>query len=315
MKSMTKDMGLYEWLLLLLLSVIWGGSFFFVEIAVTALPPLTIVALRVTLASLALLVIVHVTGLKMVVTFRVWGAFLIMGVLNNVIPFTLIVWGQSHITSGLASVLNATTPLFTLIAAHFLTRDERMTGSKTMGVLLGFAGVFVMIGHETVWGAGDNVIAELAVLAAALSYALAGIFGRRFAQSGIKPVITAAGQVTASSVILIPLALLYDKPTTLAMIGLEIWLAVLGLALISTAFAYILYFRILASAGATNLLLVTLLIPVTAIMLGTAVLGERLASEHMVGMVMITLGLLAIDGRLFSRIIPEIRNRIIFFQR
>lgn len=297
MKSDVKQMSQYEWLLLIILSIVWGGSFFFVGVAVEALPPLTIVALRVSLATISLMAVVHFSGLRMPTNPEIWVAFIFMGILNNVIPFTLIVWGQTHIASGLASILNATTPLFTIVAAHLLTKDEKMTSNKIVGVLIGFAGVVIMIGHEVFGGLGDSAFAQLAVLGAAISYSLAGIFGRRFAQSGIKPFVTATGQVTASSLILIPLAVFYDKPFTLPMPGLDIWLAILGLALISTAFAYILYFRILSTAGATNLLLVTLLIPVSAVLLGTAVLGEQLELKHMLGMGLISIGLLSIDGR------------------
>ena len=297
MKVDGKPMSHYEWMLLIILSIVWGGSFFFVGVAVEALPPLTIVAFRVSLAAFALLAIVYFTGLRMPINPKIWVAFIFMGILNNVIPFTLIVWGQTHIASGLASILNATTPLFTIVAAHFLTKDEKMTSNKIVGVIIGFTGVVIMLGHEALGGLGESVIAQLAILGAAISYSLAGIFGRRFAQAGIKPVITATGQVTASSLLLIPLAISYDKPFTLPMPGLEIWFAVVGLALISTAFAYILYFRILSTAGATNLLLVTLLIPVSAILLGTAILGEQLELKHFLGMGLISIGLLSIDGR------------------
>jgi len=183
-----------------------------------------------------------------------------------------------------------------------------MTTRKLTGVIIGFAGVVIMLGHEALAGLGDSVFAKLAVLGAAISYSLAGIFGRRFAQSGIKPVVTATGQVTASSILLIPLAVFYDKPLTLPMPGFDIWFAIIGLALISTAFAYILYFRILSTAGATNLLLVTLLIPVSAILLGTAVLGEQLELKHMLGMGLISIGLLSIDGRAVQLLIRRFPN-------
>ena len=290
-------MGAYEWLLLVTLSVLWGGSFFFVGVAVEVLPPLTIVALRVSLAALTLLAVLYLTGLKLPTAPKIWRSLIWMGILNNVIPFTLIVWGQTHIASGLASILNATTPIFTIIAAHFLTKDEKMTGNKIIGVIIGFVGVVFMLGHDTDGGFGDSVIAQLALLGAAISYALAGIYGRRFVQFGIKPIVTATGQVTTASLLLIPLACFFDSPMTLGLPGLEIWLAIIGLALLSTAVAYILYFRILATAGATNLLLVTLLIPVSAIVLGTTVLGEVLDSNHFIGMGLISIGLLTIDGR------------------
>lgn len=296
MKVDAKPMSQYEWTLLIILSIVWGGSFFFVGVAVEALPPLTIVALRVSLAAFALLVVVYLTGLRMPANRKIWVAFILMGTLNNVIPFTLIVWGQTHIASGLASILNATTPLFTIVAAHLLTKDEKMTSNKIVGVIIGFTGVVIMLSHEALGELGDSVIAQLAILGAAISYSFAGIFGRRFAQAGVKPVVTATGQVTASSLLLIPLAIFYDKPFSLPMVGLEIWLAILGLAIISTAFAYILYFLILSTAGATNLLLVTLLIPVSAILLGTAILGEQLELKHFLGM-----GLTQMQATLISR--------------
>ena len=299
MQSTVKSMSPYEWLLLIILSILWGGSFFFVGIAVEALPPLTIVTLRVFLAAIALLAVVYFTGLRMPSNPTVWIAFIGMGVLNNVIPFTLIVWGQTHIASGLASILNATTPLFTVVAAHFLTKDEKMSNLKIMGVVFGLTGVAIMIGHEVLGGLGDSIWGQFAVLGAAISYSFAGIYGRRFRQLGIKPVVTATGQVTASSLILIPLAIFYDHPFTLPMPGFDIWLAILALAFVSTALAYILYFRILSTAGATNVLLVTLLIPVSAILLGTAILGEQLELKHMIGMGLIGMGLLSIDGRVF----------------
>ena len=303
MKTDIKPMSQHEWMLLIILSIVWGGSFFFVGVAVEALPPLTIVALRVSLAAVVLLSVVHFTGLRMPANPNIWVALIFMGILNNVIPFSLIVWGQTHIASGLASILNATTPLFTIVAAHLLTKDEKMTSNKIAGVIIGFAGVVVMLGHEALGGLGDSVFAQLAILGAAISYSFAGIFGRRFAQAGIKPVITATGQITASSMLLIPLAIFYDKPLSLRMPGFEIWVAIFGLALISTAFAYILYFRILSTAGATNLLLVTLLIPVSAILLGTVILGEQLELKHFVGMGLISIGLLTIDGRAIQLII------------
>jgi len=299
MQSTVKSMTPCEWLLLITLSILWGGSFFFVGVVVEALPPLTIVTLRVFLAAIALLVIVYFSGLRMPSNPTVWLAFIGMGVLNNVIPFMLIVWGQTHIASGLASILNATTPLFTVVAAHFLTKDEKMSTLKILGVVFGLTGVVIMIGQEAFGGLEDSILGQLAVLGAAISYSFAGIYGRRFRQLGIKPVVTATGQVTASSLLLIPLALFHDRPFTLPMPGIEIWLAIVSLALFSTALAYILYFRILSTAGATNVLLVTLLVPVSAILLGTAILGEQLELKHMIGMGMISIGLLSIDGRVF----------------
>ncbi|WP_245418504.1 DMT family transporter [Cohaesibacter intestini] len=295
-----QSMGPREWAMLLMLSLVWGGSFFFVEVAVTQLPTLTIVFTRVLLAAIALWGVILLTGRAVPRSFAVWRAFLMMGLLNNVIPFALIVWGQKTIASGLASILNASTPLFTILVAGLLLTDERMTLRKGFGVVIGFVGVVIMIGGDALSGIGQGVWAQLAVLGAALSYAFAGVFGRRFKALGVEPVMTAAGQVSASSVILLPMVWLFDTPQSLSVPSMGVIGALVALALVSTAFAYILYFGILERAGATNLLLVTFLIPVSAILLGAVVLGERLELLHFVGMGLIGCGLAAIDGRLLA---------------
>jgi drug/metabolite transporter (DMT)-like permease len=237
-------------------------------------------------------------GLAMPRGRAIWGSFFAMGLLNNAIPFSLIVWGQSHIASGVAAIMNASTPLFTALLAHWLTQDERLTAGRLIGVALGLAGVAAMMGGAALGGTRASVAGQAACLAAAVSYALAGIYGRRFRALGVPPLATATGQVTASSLILLPLALLADRPWTLAAPGTATLLALVGVAALSTALAYVVFFRLLASAGATNLLLVTFLIPVTAILLGVMVLGETLLPRHLLGMALIGLGLGAIDGRL-----------------
>jgi drug/metabolite transporter (DMT)-like permease len=290
-----QPMGAIEWLLLIALSVLWGGTFLFAEIALEEVRPFTLVLGRVGIAALILVVVVYATGHRMPRSWTAWLPFLIMGALNNLIPFSLIFWGQIEITGSLASILNATTPLFTVLLAHFLTRDERMTPGRLAGLALGIAGVVAMVGPAALHGLGLHLLAQIAVLGAALSYAFAGIYGRRF--RGQPPLVTAAGQVSATTLMMLPLALALDQPWAGTLPGVSTWVAILGLALLSTALAYILYFRILATAGATNLLLVTFLIPVSAILLGVAMLGERLYLEQVVGMLLIGLGLAAIDGR------------------
>ena len=295
--SINRAMSPGNWALIALLSIIWGGSFFFIGVAVKGLPPFTIVGLRVGIAALALHVIVRATHLRMPFTREAWVAFFGMGFLNNLLPFCLIVWGQTRIASGLASILNATTPLFAIIVTHFLTEDEKMTPNRLVGVLIGLSGVVMIIGTDALKGLGADVLAQFAVLGAAICYSRAGVFGRRFRRLGISPLITATGQVSASTVLLLPLAILADKPWRLPVPSIEIWGAVLGLALVSTAFAYIIFFRVLASAGVTNIMLVTFLIPVSAILLGVTFLGEHIQIKHLVGMGLIGLGLAAIDGR------------------
>ena len=291
-----------EWLALLLLSVLWGGSFFFAAVLIRTLPPFTIVFLRVGLAAAILNALVKALGMRMPGSRAVWLAFFGMGLLNNAVPFSLVVWGQSHIASGLAAILNATTPISTVIVAHLLTDDEKMTGNRLLGVVIGFFGVAILIGPDSLKGLGTNVLAQVAVLTAAVFYAFAGVYGRRFKRLGIDPILTATGQVTASAIVLFPITMLVDHPWTLTIPALPVWEAILGSAVLSTALGYIMYFRILATAGATNLLLVTFLIPVSAIMMGTFGLGERLDPRHFAGLALIGAGLAAIDGRLLVRI-------------
>lgn len=298
MPAANASMSATQWILLLTLSLVWGGSYFFVGVAVDDLPPLTIVLCRVGLASIALLIFLACSGQSMPTDRRVWAAFFIMGLLNNAIPFSLIVWGQTHVSAGQASILNATTPIFTVIAAHVFTRDEKMKWRHLAGIALGFAGVVVLMGAAFLDAFTNSLLAQTALLGAAVFYALSAVFGRRFRQLGVAPMQIATGQVTAAALLLLPLVVLIDQPLQLAPPSLPSILAVLGLALISTAFAYVLYFRILASAGATNLSLVTMLVPPTAICLGILFLDEVLARNHLVGLVLIISGLLVIDGRL-----------------
>ena len=297
-------MGLRVWIWLLSLSVLWGGSFFFAKVAIGELGPLTVVFARVALAALTLDIVVVAARTKPFRRDAPWRAYFVMGFLNNVLPFSLIFWGQTQIASGLASILNATTPLFTLLVAHFLTQDEKIDAAKVAALLAGFAGVAVLIGPERLVD-GSSAWGELACLSAALSYAFAGVYGRRFKILRIAPIEAAAGQVTASTVLILPIMLAVEQPWALpALPSLTVWAALVGLALLSTALAYILYFRILAAAGATTLLLVTFLIPVTAVLLGAAVLGERLAPRHFAGMALIGAGLAVIDGRIARLLRP-----------
>ena len=288
-----------EWAMLVTLSVLWGGSFFFAEIALESLPPLTIVTLRVGLAAITLWLVVLALKLPIPNSPPIWIAFFTMGLLNNVLPFSLIVWGQSQISSGLAAILNATAPLFGVIVAGILLRDESATPLKITGVVVGFAGVIVMMDLSSI--ATSSLLAQLAILAAALSYACASVYGRRFKATGLNPILVAAGQVTGSTLLLLPIALWVDGNDHYANVPSQVWAAIISLAVFSTAAAYILYFKLLASAGATNILLVTLLVPVSAILLGWLFLEESLQTPHIIGMAMIALGLSAIDGRLWRR--------------
>ena len=290
----------FEWMLLVLLSVVWGGSFFFNGIALREFPTLSIVTARVGLAALALLFLMKMLGQGIQLNRQILKAFFGMSFLNNVVPFSLIVWGQQHIASGVASILNATTPLFTMLVAHWFTTDEKINPRRLLGVLTGMGGVGLMMGLDSMESSGFHLLGQSAILLAAFSYGLAGVYGKRFAQLGISPLATATGQLCASSMILIPLTLWIDQPWTMAMPSIEGMGSLLGIAVLSTALAYVIYFRLLKTAGATNLLLVTLLIPVSAIILGVFLLDESLEPQHLSGMAVISLGLLIMDGRLLQ---------------
>ena len=290
----------FEWMLLVLLSVVWGGSFFFNGIALREIPTLSIVTAIVGLAALALLFLMKMLGQGIQLNRQILKAFFGMSFLNNVVPFSLIVWGQQHIASGVASILNATTPLFTMLVAHWFTTDEKINPRRLLGVLTGMGGVGLMMGLDSMESSGFHLLGQSAILLAAFSYGLAGVYGKRFAQLEIPPLATATGQLCASSMILIPLTLWIDQPWTMTIPSIEGMGSLLGIALLSTALAYVIYFRLLKTAGATNLLLVTLLIPVSAIILGVFLLDESLEPQHLSGMAVISLGLLIMDGRLLQ---------------
>jgi drug/metabolite transporter (DMT)-like permease len=286
-----------DWFLLVLLSILWGGSFFFSKIAVQALPPLTLVFARFALAAGALGLYLKMRRLAVPRSPSVWAAFAGMGALNNLIPAGLIAWGQTIIASGLASILIAMTPIFSILVAHLLTTDDRISPNKVAGIVLGIAGVVILVGAESLQASQRSILAMSGCLAAALSYGFANVFGRRFRRLGITPTVGAFGQISATSVIALPLALAFDAPWQLPVPHAEVWASMIGLAFLSTALGYVIFFRILASSGATNVSLVTLLIPVSAILLGSLVLGERLSIIQFCGMGLIGLGLIATDGR------------------
>lgn len=285
--------------MLLALALVWGGSFFFAEIALRELPPLTITLFRVGLAVPVLAVVARGLGLRWPRRPRIWLAYLVMGALNNAIPFSLIFWGQIRIESGLASILNGTTAVLGAVVAGLVLRDEPLTARKVTGALCGLAGVVAILGSDLLTGLDLRDLAQLAVLGAALSYALASSWAR-LALSSQPPQMNALGMLIGSTVLVVPLALAVDGPPPLAL-SAPVWLALLGLSVLSTALAYLLYFAILVRAGAANLMLVTLLIPPFAAGLGAAALGEVLPPGAWPGFALIAAGLLITDGRLLRR--------------
>ncbi len=284
---------------LALLALIWGGSFLSIRIALNDISVLSSVVHRVGWAALLLWAVVLATGLPIPRAPRVWAAFLVMGLLNNVIPFSLMTWGQLHIETGLTSILNAATAIFGVLAAAIFLSDERLTPQKLTGVSIGFAGVVVIIGRDALASFDPRSLGQLAVLAGTVSYALASVWART-RLSHLPPQVAAAGMLTGSTAVMIPATLLIegqiDWPSTPVSA-----LAVAYYAIVATALAYLLYYRIIAAAGAGNALLVTLLIPPVAIALGAVVLGERLGPNAFAGLALLVVGLLILSGRLWPR--------------
>ncbi|MBB4367854.1 drug/metabolite transporter (DMT)-like permease [Bradyrhizobium sp. cir1] len=286
-----------DWSLLAVLSVLWGGSFFFNGAALREVPPLTLVFLRVALGAAILLPLLRAQGIGLPKGMAGWKPFFAIGLFNNVIPFSLIVIGQTFIPSGLASILNATTPLFTVIVMAAASEEE-LQMRRLAGVALGLLGVIILRGWgiETRPGQGLGI---LLCLGGALSYGFAALAARRLLKDS-PPLGTATFQLIASTIMMAIVAGVMEQPWRLPMPGLTTWLAVLGLAALSTALAYIVFFQILRRSGATNVMLVTLLIPVTAILLGWLVLAEPISMREIAGAIVIGSALLAIDGRAFG---------------
>jgi drug/metabolite transporter (DMT)-like permease len=289
-----------DWGTLVVLALVWGAAFLFIGVAVRHVPPLTYVWLRLAIAAAAMWAFLRWKGVSLDLPRSAWGSILLLAFLNNALPFTLFGWGQTHIASGLAAILNATTPIWGVVVAHLFTGDERLTPRKLAGVLLGFGGVALMIGPSLLSNLGSSALAQLACVTASLSYALAAVWARRFRKQGLSPLTVTTSQLSAGALLMLPLMLLVDRPWTMTIPPLSAWASIIALAVVCSAFGYVLYFRLIDRAGATNALLVTLLVPPVAILLGSLFLAEVLAPQDFAGLGLIALGLAAIDGRLLS---------------
>ena len=299
MNAVAPKLDAAAWTMLLVLSVLWGGSFLYVKVALAELPPVTVVALRAIFGGALLLILARFRGLSMPRDARTWRAFAVLALLNTVIPFVLIAWGQQSMTIGLAAILNAATPLSTLVLAHFMTDDEPLSGRRAAGVLIGFAGVILLVGPEALSGLGSALWAQIACVVATISYGFALIWARRL--RGLDGVVAASGQFICAAPISFALACLVDQPWNLPMPGPAAITSVAGLALLSTAAAYVVYFRIMQRYGAGNASLVTMLIPPSAMALGAFFLGESPDMLSLAGFATIVAGLALVDGRLFAR--------------
>lgn len=287
-----------DWLRLIALSVLWGGSYFFIGVAVKELPPFTIVFARVSLAAVLLVPLVRIYRIAIPTTAAGWFPFVVMGLLSNVIPFTLLVAGQTLIPSGVASVTNAMTPVFTvLVLAAF--GEERLLPRRVVGVLLGIAGVVILRGIEPDLGT-DQSLGIMLCLGAAVLFGFSALWAKR-ALGDVPPLAAATFQLVCSAVIMFVLCLAFDRPWQLPMPSVATWLSLVALAVLSTALGFILFFQIIRGSGAGNVMLVTLLVPVTAMILGYLWLDEVVNAREIVGALVIASALLIMDGRILTR--------------
>lgn len=286
-----------SWLTMALLALIWGASFLSIRVALEQVPVLTVVAFRVALAALVLWAYVAIRGLPVPKGGTWLMSCVFLGLFNNILPFCLIVWGQTHIPSGLAGILNSSNVLFSVGLAALIFRDERLTGRKSAGIALGVAGVALTIGPGVVHDLDLTSLGQLAILGASLSYAVSSIFSRH-RLSGVRPEVVAAGMLTVSSLVMIPLAIWAEGVPSFDY-ALKTWGALGYISIISSAFAYILFYRVLLTAGAGNVSLVTLMIAPVAVVLGALTYGEALPHAAYLGLGLLALGMLVIDGRIF----------------
>lgn len=298
MKNSSIKMGVTEWLLLLLLSVLWGSSFLFMKIAVQHLPVFTVVLGRIGIAAIFLTGLVYLRGYRLPTSITEWGQLTLLGILRAALPITLFVWAGTQIDSGISGILNSTTPLFTAIVAHFLTQDERLTSHRVLGVLLGMVGVIFLIGPGALRGLGQNTVGQLAVLGATCAYGFAGVYGRRFGDTPV--LVTTAGFLLASTFLILPIALILDQPWNLHYQFVPV-ASVVALAIFNTAIAFMVWLTLNLRAGANNTSQVTFLIPFMAILLGWVILGEQIGLNAFIGLVFILLGLAVAQRRFFGR--------------
>ena len=290
-------MGLFDWIRLIILSLLWGGSYIWIEIALLTISPLMIVFFRVFMASIFLLSVCKILKLSFVINKRLFIIFLMMSLFNNVIPFNLIAWGQSQITASVSSILNATTPLFTVILAHYWPNGEKATLNRIIGVVVGICGVSILMGFSFD-DLNNSIDGQIAILLASVSYAISVLFGKQI-DSSIHPAISATMMLCISSIILMPIVI-YMGVDFIAISKIESIIPLLGLSIFSTAVAYLIFYKLIKNIG-SNVMLVTLLMPISAIFMSIIFLGESIATQHIIGLILILIGLILVDGRILQR--------------
>ncbi|WP_199091663.1 EamA family transporter [Bosea sp. ASV33] len=284
--------------LLLVLATLWGGSYSFIKIGVETIPPLTLIAARTLIAGLILLAVIRWRGLRLPRDLVAWRRFLTQALLNSVVPFTLIAWAERSVDAGLASILNGTTPVFVFLISLALMPKRRPDWRKALGVAAGVAGISLIVGVDAFSGLGSQAVPQLAIVAATIAYAFAALFGRHF--TGMDPLLPAAGSMLTGAALLIPAALIVDRPWTLAP-SQESVLALLALAVVSTALAFAIYFRLIRTLGSVGTTAVSYLRVPVGVAIGFVFLGERLQPTAWIGLALVVLGVL-------SMTLPERKN-------
>ena len=290
-----------DWLLVLLLGLFWGSSFFFVEVLLKYLSPFMIVYLRVSIASIFLILFIYIKGIKFQFTFNNFFNLSIMSLLNNIFPFLLITFGQQTTTGGLASILNANTSFVAIILASLFLPLERLNLSRVLGISIGILGVVIAVGYQNIFQLKNDDLGKYLIIIATISYGFAGVWGK-LRLNNLSPIIAATGMLTISTIILTPYAIT-NHLVEIYSLNFYIFKYAFIFAIICSVFAYFLYFKILESAGAGNLLICTIIIPPSSIFLNAFFLDQNITTNEYLGLIIIILGLIILDGRLFKKII------------
>lgn len=287
--------------LLALLATLWGASYTFIRIGVETIPPITFIAARTLIAGGVLLAIIKMRGLSLPKNPAIWKRFFVQACINSVIPFTLIAWAEQSVNAGLATILNSTTPIFVFLLTVLITRHEVVTPRKLFGTLAGVMGISLIIGMEAFEGVGNELLAQVAIVAATFSYAVAAIFGRSF--KGLNPMIPAAGSMICGAIILIPVSLIVDHPWTITPSSDSI-LALIGLSVFSTALAFTIYFRLIHTVGSISTASQAYLRVPIGVGIGVIFLGETLASTAWLGLIFVVMGVAAMTFPSRRKIAP-----------
>lgn len=287
--------------LLAVLATLWGASYTFIRIGVETIPPITFIAARTLIAGGLLVAIIKMRGLSLPKDPAIWKRFFIQACINSVIPFTLIAWAEQTVNAGLATILNSTTPIFAFLLTVLITRHEAVTMRKLLGTIAGVIGISLIIGMEAFQGVGKELVAQLAIVAATISYAAAAIFGRGF--KGLDPMMPAAGSMVCGAAILIPVSLIVDQPWTIAP-SADSLLALLGLSVFSTALAFVIYFRLIHTLGSVSTTSQAYLRVPIGVGIGVIFLGETLASTALIGLVFVVIGVAAMTFPSRKKTVP-----------